>query len=234
MSESFFSTGPDLSLALPHAYAVDNYSAAINTITTTARSAPESIFITFSSSSVSVLTSQMNNFASQGNFHSPNEPLVDLLHLELRRSQSEQPCHSNYELKLLSAQYESTEPCDLVVLISSMLMELIQINDKMPPHQDQQTRFHSRSPPQISVQSYLQRITKHAKLSPAILLTMVYYLDRLCVLYPGFTVSSLTIHRFLIVSATVASKGLSDIFLDQQDICSNRRHQHDGISNART
>lgn len=41
---------------------------------------------------------------------------------------------------------------------------------------------------------------------------MVYYIDRLCVLYPAFTVSSLTIHRFLIVSAAVASKGLSDSF----------------------
>jgi hypothetical protein len=44
------------------------------------------------------------------------------------------------------------------------------------------------------------------------MLSMVYYIDRLCALYPAFTVSSLTIHRFLIVSATVASKGLSDSF----------------------
>jgi hypothetical protein len=41
---------------------------------------------------------------------------------------------------------------------------------------------------------------------------MVYYIDRLCALYPAFTISSLTVHRFLITSATVASKGLSDSF----------------------
>lgn len=41
---------------------------------------------------------------------------------------------------------------------------------------------------------------------------MVYYLDRLCALYPDFTVTSLTIHRFLIAAATVAAKGLSDSF----------------------
>ena len=41
---------------------------------------------------------------------------------------------------------------------------------------------------------------------------MVFYIDRLCALYSSFTVSSLTIHRFLISSATVASKGLSDSF----------------------
>lgn len=41
---------------------------------------------------------------------------------------------------------------------------------------------------------------------------MVYYIDRLCTLYPAFTITSLTVHRFLITSATVASKGLSDSF----------------------
>ena len=58
----------------------------------------------------------------------------------------------------------------------------------------------------------MQRLTTHATLSPPILLSMVYYIDRLCAFYPAFTVSSLTIHRFLITSATVASKGLSDSF----------------------
>ena len=41
---------------------------------------------------------------------------------------------------------------------------------------------------------------------------MVYYIDKLCALYPAFTISSLTVHRFLITAATVASKGLSDSF----------------------
>jgi len=40
----------------------------------------------------------------------------------------------------------------------------------------------------------------------------VYYVDRLCALYPAFTISSLTVHRFLITAATVAAKGLSDSF----------------------
>jgi Cyclin len=41
---------------------------------------------------------------------------------------------------------------------------------------------------------------------------MVYYIDRLCVLYPAFTITSLTVHRFLITAATVAAKGLCDSF----------------------
>ena len=41
---------------------------------------------------------------------------------------------------------------------------------------------------------------------------MVYYIDRLCVSYPDFTINTLTVHRFLITAATVAAKGLSDSF----------------------
>jgi hypothetical protein len=69
-----------------------------------------------------------------------------------------------------------------------------------------------RAAPGISVEDYLYRLANHATLSPPILLSMVYYIDRLCALYPAFTMSSLTVHRFLIAAATVASKGLSDSF----------------------
>lgn len=41
---------------------------------------------------------------------------------------------------------------------------------------------------------------------------MVYYIDRLCSLYPAFSITSLTVHRFLITAATVSAKGLSDSF----------------------
>lgn len=91
-------------------------------------------------------------------------------------------------------------------------MELIRLNDEIPLRDGGLTRFHSRAPPGISVKDYLQRLTTHATLSPPILLSMVYYIDRLCALYPAFNISSLTVHRFLIASATVASKGLSDSF----------------------
>lgn len=122
-----------------------------------------------------------------------------------RRSQPNAP-------KILPRDYSLVDPSDLVILISSMLMELIQYNDKIPLRDGRLTRFHSRSPPRIGVQQYLERLTIHATLSPPILLSMVYYIDRLCALYPTFTISSLTVHRFLICAATVASKGLSDSF----------------------
>ncbi|KAL1987531.1 hypothetical protein VTN96DRAFT_3458 [Rasamsonia emersonii] len=137
----------------------------------------------------------------------PDPTLVALERSRSKRARPPQPA-----VKLLPRRYELVHPNDLVVLISSMLMELIQYNDKIPLNEGRLTRFHSRTPPRISVRDYLQRLTTHATLSPPILLSMVYYIDRLCALYPAFTVSSLTVHRFLIASATVASKGLSDSF----------------------
>ncbi|KAL1858412.1 Pho80p cyclin [Paecilomyces lecythidis] len=131
---------------------------------------------------------------------------------ELEGSHPKRPRQDKPAVKQLPRQYELADPRDIVVLISSMLLELIRFNDKIPLNEGRLTRFHSRSPPRISVHDYLQRLTTHATLSPPILLSMVYYIDRLCALYPAFTVSSLTIHRFLIASATVASKGLSDSF----------------------
>ncbi|KAK3169785.1 hypothetical protein OEA41_009169 [Lepraria neglecta] len=115
-------------------------------------------------------------------------------------------------VKDMPAQYETCDVKDLVLLISNMLLELIRFNDEIPLKDGRLTRFHSRAPPGIGVKDYLQRLTTHATLSPPILLSMVYYIDRLCALYPAFTISSLTVHRFLITSATVASKGLSDSF----------------------
>lgn len=115
-------------------------------------------------------------------------------------------------LKVMPLKYETCNPKDLGVLIANMLMELIRINDQIPLRDGRLTRFHSRAPPGISVSDYLQRLIQHATLSPPIMLSMVYYIDKLCTEYPAFTVNSLTVHRFLIAAATVAAKGLSDSF----------------------
>ncbi|RKF76636.1 Nuc-1 negative regulatory protein preg [Golovinomyces cichoracearum] len=116
--------------------------------------------------------------------------------------------------RTLPLKYELCPMKDLVILISSMIQELISTNDNLPPRSNTLTRFHSRTPPGISVFEYLQRLAKHTTLTPPLLLSMVYYIDQLCLLYPDFIINSLTVHRFLITACTVASKGLSDAFLN--------------------
>ncbi|KAH7393015.1 cyclin-domain-containing protein [Pyrenochaeta sp. MPI-SDFR-AT-0127] len=115
-------------------------------------------------------------------------------------------------VKIMPLQYETCDVKDLGILISDMLMELVRLNDGYPLRDGTLTRFHSRAPPGISVRDYLSRLIVHATLSPPILLSMVFYVDKLCAMYPAFTISSLTVHRFLITAATVAAKGLSDSF----------------------
>ncbi|KAI0472301.1 cyclin-domain-containing protein [Xylaria cf. heliscus] len=114
--------------------------------------------------------------------------------------------------KILPLRYELCEIEDMVILIANMIGELIETNDSLAMKSGNLTRFHSRTAPGISVLDYLQRLAKHATLTPPLLLSMVYYIDRLCALYPDFTINTLTVHRFLITAATVAGKGLSDSF----------------------
>lgn len=56
------------------------------------------------------------------------------------------------------------------------------------------------------------RIVKYSSLEKPTLLSAVFYIDLLSRCYPAFTLSSLTVHRFLITAVTVASKGLCDAF----------------------
>ncbi|PHH85532.1 hypothetical protein CDD83_285 [Cordyceps sp. RAO-2017] len=114
--------------------------------------------------------------------------------------------------KILPQRYEQCAVEDMVELIAHMLAELIATNDAIRISSGGLTRFHSRTAPGISVRDYLHRLARHATLTPPLLLAMVYYIDRLCALYPEFTINTLTVHRFLITAATVAAKGLSDSF----------------------
>ncbi|KAI1817582.1 cyclin-domain-containing protein [Poronia punctata] len=115
-------------------------------------------------------------------------------------------------VKILPVRYEHCNVKDMVILIANMIGELIETNDSLGMKSGNLTRFHSRTAPGISVLDYLQRLAKHATLTPPLLLSMVYYIDRLCAMYPDFTINTLTVHRFLITAATVAGKGLSDSF----------------------
>ena len=96
-----------------------------------------------------------------------------------------------------------------------MLTRLVNHNDRIPLTSSSLTRFHSRAPPSISIHDYLQRILKYASVEKICLLLLLIYIDRVCEAHPHFTVSSLTVHRFIITGICVSSKALSDSY------CSN-------------
>ncbi|KAI5950279.1 PHO80 [Candida jiufengensis] len=75
------------------------------------------------------------------------------------------------------------------------------------------TRYHSRTPPAISIFTYLTRLTKFNNFNPANLLTTIYYIDLLSHQYqPFFTLNSWTVHRFLLVATMISQKCIEDFF----------------------
>ncbi|KAI8637708.1 cyclin-domain-containing protein [Parasitella parasitica] len=100
----------------------------------------------------------------------------------------------------------------LTHMIADMLSRLISHNDLIPLTPSNLTRFHSRTPPNISLTDYLRRIVKYTSVEKSCLLILLIYIDRVCELHPHFTVSSLTVHRFLITAVTVSSKALCDSY----------------------
>lgn len=116
------------------------------------------------------------------------------------------------EKKELPARFYDADPEDLFTLISSMLLQLISHNDTIPLHPADLTRFHSRAPPGISVEAYLRRLAKYTTLDKPCMLIILIYIDRVCERMDGFTICSLTVHRFLCASVVCANKALCDSF----------------------
>lgn len=117
--------------------------------------------------------------------------------------------------RILSPNFINCSRDDLIILIARMLNSLISINDKYNPDSidpSNLTRFHSRTPPGISVYSYLARLARYSSIENAVLIATVYYIDLLSAIYSPFTLNSLTVHRFLLTATTVGSKGLCDSF----------------------
>nr|ODN86672.1 alternative cyclin Pho80 [Cryptococcus depauperatus CBS 7841] len=100
----------------------------------------------------------------------------------------------------------------LVELLAHMLELLIRHNDQVVLTQDALTRFHSRAAPAISVNDYLARIVKYTNCEKIPLLSLLSYIDITCLNLPSFTLSSLTVHRFLIASICAGSKAQCDVF----------------------
>ncbi|QPG75738.1 hypothetical protein FOA43_003098 [Brettanomyces nanus] len=128
----------------------------------------------------------------------------------------------------LPREFIKCQKKDLITIVSRMLSSLIEINDRQSApnlkyiDHASLTRFHSRSPPQITVFNYLYRLSHFSSLENSILITAVYYIDLLTRCYPVFAINSLTVHRFLLTATTVASKSLCDSF------CSNHHYSKVG------
>lgn len=115
-------------------------------------------------------------------------------------------------LREVPPEFEKCEIEDLIELTAAMLKRLIDHNDQIPLSSTSLTRFHSRSPPSISIKDYLNRIYRYTNVEPISFILILNYIDRICENLQNFTICSLTVHRFSITSVTVGSKSISDSF----------------------
>lgn len=116
---------------------------------------------------------------------------------------------------VVSEHFYNVETSHLLHMIADMLYRLTVHNDKIPLTSSSLSRFHSRAAPAISIADYLRRIMKYAAVEKVCLLILLIYIDRVCESHRSFTISTLTVHRFIITSICVSSKALSDSY------CSN-------------
>lgn len=115
-------------------------------------------------------------------------------------------------VKTLPALFEDSDPEDIVILVADMLNRLTTHNDSLPLHPSSLTRFHSRAAPGITILSYLRRIAKYTSLEKSCMLILLVYIDRVCQRIAGFTICSLTVHRFVCAAVVCSSKALCDAF----------------------
>jgi hypothetical protein len=74
------------------------------------------------------------------------------------------------------------------------------------------TGFHAVRAPQLSLHAYLDRIATYFLCSDECLVLSLVYIDRIMKLHPEFIVNTLSIHRLLATSITVAAKFFDDDF----------------------
>ncbi|XP_047339017.1 cyclin-U2-2-like [Impatiens glandulifera] len=113
--------------------------------------------------------------------------------------------------------YFSDQKTPLVISVLSSLIERTMTRNqritKNPfKNRDIRTRvFDCNQVPDMSIQSYLERIFRYTKVGPPVFVVSYVYIDRFCQIYPEFQINILNVHRLLITTIMVASKFVEDM-----------------------
>lgn len=116
---------------------------------------------------------------------------------------------ANGLLSGLNSQFEDAGY--IIRVLSKVLTQLIDVNQKSNTRQHFVTKFQSSYAPAISIQGYLERINKYAKCSPNCFIVALIYIDRLIEIR-NIVLTSLNVHRILITSVLLATKVFDDEF----------------------
>ncbi|KAG5538653.1 hypothetical protein RHGRI_019274 [Rhododendron griersonianum] len=127
------------------------------------------------------------------------------------------PRKLRHDLYSYSYQQDSNTPLVISVL-SSLIERTMARNRRIAKNcawalpRDIRTRiFDSNETPDMTIQSYLERIFRYTRAGPPVYVVAYVYIDRLCQNYPEFRISGRNVHRLLITTVMVASKYVEDM-----------------------
>lgn len=120
---------------------------------------------------------------------------------------------------LYSYSYEQDAKAPLVISVLASLIERTMARNeriakkcRWPSHSSSKTRvFDCTETPDMTIQSYLERIFKYTKAGPSVYVVAYVYIDRFCQFYPEFRIGARNVHRLLITTIMVASKYVEDM-----------------------
>lgn len=102
----------------------------------------------------------------------------------------------------------------LINLLSSLLQRVAESNDLNRPLNTQKLSvFNGLIRPNISVQSYLERIFRYANCSPSCYVVAYVYLDRFMKKQPYLPINSFNVHRLLVTSVLTSIKFMDDMWV---------------------
>ncbi|KAL3738905.1 hypothetical protein ACJRO7_020307 [Eucalyptus globulus] len=120
---------------------------------------------------------------------------------------------------LYSFTYRQDSKTPLVVsVLASLIERTMSRNERIARScswalsKDVKTRvFDCHESPDMTIQSYLERIFRYTKAGPSVYVVAYVYIDRFCQANPGFRINARNVHRLLITTIMVASKYVEDM-----------------------
>lgn len=116
-----------------------------------------------------------------------------------------------------SYQNDSNTPLVISVL-ASLIQRTMSRNERIAKNntwalsKDSRTGvFDCHETPDMTIQSYLERIFRYTRAGPSVYVVAYVYIDRFCQNYPGFRINARNVHRLLITTIMVASKYVEDM-----------------------
>ncbi|KAK6920330.1 Cyclin PHO80-like [Dillenia turbinata] len=120
---------------------------------------------------------------------------------------------------VFSYSYQNDSNTPLVISVLASLIERnLARNERITKNcgwalsGDATTRvFECHETPDMTIQSYLERIFRYTRAGPSVYVVAYIYIDRFCQNHPGFRINVRNVHRFLITTIMVASKYVEDM-----------------------